>query len=102
MKKFFFLLLAANVGYFLWHFMIEMPRAFDGAENSDLYLPDGVETIVLVSELDKNLSSAAKSHVPRVQSRGEIHITENSAESSDSWSIRTKKNPESHAYFIPT
>ena len=84
MKKLFFLLLAANVGFFLWHFMIEMPRGFDGSDNLDLHLPDGVETIVLVSELDKNFGSVAKSHA---RSQIAIHTPENTTESTDSWSI---------------
>ena len=85
MKKLFFLLLAANVGYFLWHFMIEMPRGFDGPEISELHLPDGVETIVLVSELDKNILSATKTQVRQVRNQGGSPISENTTKPTDSW-----------------
>ncbi len=67
--------------------MIETPRGFDGSDNLELHLPDGVETIVLVSELDKNLGSAPKNEVRQIRSQDEIRITENTAGSRDSWSI---------------
>jgi len=88
MKNLFFILLAANLGYSLWYFMIEMPRNFDESGSSDLILPEGVETIVLVSEVNNNLGSVAKGkdHDVSGQGKGKVYALEDIAEPSGSLS----------------